>query len=145
VAALVDTNVLVYRHDPRYPEKKQIATDLLKRGVAQDSLRIPHQAIVEFVSAVSRPSIGGRPMLTREEAHREAEDLLSTFEILYPTEALVRMALRAAIAYRLEWFDAHLWAYADYYGLDRLISEDFEHDRLYGTVRAVNPFLPAPR
>jgi predicted nucleic acid-binding protein len=84
-------------------------------------------------------------MLTREEAHREAEDLLSTFEILYPTEALVRMALRAAIAYRLEWFDAHLWAYADYYGLDRLISEDFEHDRLYGTVRAVNPFLPAPR
>jgi predicted nucleic acid-binding protein len=145
VAALVDTNVLVYRHDPRYPEKKQIATDLLKRGVAQDSLRIPHQAIVEFVSAVSRPSIGGRPMLTREEAHREAEDLLSTFEILYPTEALVRMALRAAIAYRLEWFDAHLWAYADYYGLDRLISEDFEHGRLYGTVRAVNPFLPAPR
>jgi predicted nucleic acid-binding protein len=145
VAALVDTNVLVYRHDPRYPEKKQIATDLLKRGVAQDSLRIPHQAIVEFVSVVSRPSIGGRPMLTREEAHREAEDLLSTFEILYPTEALVRMALRAAIAYRLEWFDAHLWAYADYYGLDRLISEDFEHDRLYGTVRAVNPFLPAPR
>lgn len=141
MAALVDTNVLVYRHDPRYPEKKQIASDFLKRGIAQGSLRIPHQAIVEFVSVVSRPSIGGRPMLPREEAHREAEELLSTFEILYPTEALVRTALRAAIAYGLSWFDAHLWAYAEYYGLQDLVSEDFEHGRLYGTVRAVNPFL----
>lgn len=27
------------------------------------------------------------------------------------------------------------------YGLAELLSEDFEHGRLYGTVRAVNPFL----
>lgn len=53
----------------------------------------------------------------------------------------MRTALRAAAAYRLSWFDAHLWAFADYYGLEELISEDFEHGRLYGTVRAVNPFL----
>src|SRR5512143_53000 len=28
MAALVDTNVLVYRYDPRYPEKQRTATDL---------------------------------------------------------------------------------------------------------------------
>ena len=39
------------------------------------------------------------------------------------------------------WFDAHLWAYAEHYGLSELYSEDFQHDRLYGTVRVVNPFL----
>lgn len=83
-------------------------------------------------------------MLPHDEALREAEELLSTFEILYPNEALVRTALRAAIAYRLEWFDAHLWAYADYYGLQTLVSEDFEHGRMYGGVRVVNPFLSAP-
>jgi predicted nucleic acid-binding protein len=140
VAALVDTNVLVYRHDPRYPEKKRIATEFLRRGLAEGSLRLPHQAVVEFVSVVSRPMITGRPMLQLDEAHREAEELLSTFTILYPNEALVRTALRAAVAYRLEWFDAHLWAYADYYGLEELVSEDFEAGRLYGTVRIVNPF-----
>ena len=48
--------------------------------------------------------------------------------------------LRGAAAYQLSWFDAHLWAYAEYYGLSELLSEDFQHDRLYGTVRAVNPF-----
>jgi len=41
--------------------------------------------------------------------------------------------------------DAHLWAYAEEYGLAELLSEDFPHDRLYGTVRAINPFLDAPQ
>ena len=61
--------------------------------------------------------------------------------MLYPTEDVVRTALRGAAAYQLERFDAHLWAYAEVYGLDELLSEDFQHDRLYGTVRVVNPFL----
>lgn len=141
MAALVDTNVLVYRHDPRYPDKKQVATEFMRRSLAGGSLRLPHQAIVEFVAVVSRPMIGGRPLLTPDEARREAEELVSTFEVLYPNETILRTALRGAAAYRLNWFDAHLWAYADYYGLEELVSEDFEHGRLYGTVRAVNPFL----
>jgi predicted nucleic acid-binding protein len=38
-----------------------------------------------------------------------------------------------------------LWAYADEYGLDELVSEDFQHDRVYGAVRVVNPFAEEPR
>ena len=47
VASLVDTNVVVYRFDARFPRKRQIATELLRTGIAQGSLRVPHQAIVE--------------------------------------------------------------------------------------------------
>ncbi|MGH9362184.1 MAG: hypothetical protein ACRD2T_09720 [Thermoanaerobaculia bacterium] len=54
---------------------------------------------------------------------------------------MVRLALRGAAAYGLEWFDAQLWACAEHYRLAELCSEDFQHDRLHGTVRAVNPFL----
>ncbi len=50
------------------------------------------------------------------------------------------MALRGAAAYQLPWWDAHLWAYAEVYGLETLVSEDFQDGRLYGSVRAVNPF-----
>jgi predicted nucleic acid-binding protein len=78
-------------------------------------------------------------------AWREAEDLLVTGPVLYPTEAVVRTALRGAALYQLPWFDAHLWAFAEVYGLSELLSEDFQHGRLYGTVRAVNPFLQATR
>jgi predicted nucleic acid-binding protein len=141
VAALIDTNVLVYRFDPRFPRKQRIATNLLRRGVAEDVVRLPHQVILEFVAAVTRPLRGGQPLLSPDDARREAEELLTQFEVLYPNDAVVRTALRGSAAYSLPWFDAHLWAYAEYFGLVELISEDFQHDRLYGTVRAVNPFL----
>ena len=140
MAALVDTNVLVYRFDGRFPAKQRRAIELLKRGILDDSVRVPHQAIVEFVAAVSRPTSSGRPILPPMDARREAEEMLAQFEVLYPSETLLRTALRGAAAYQLGWFDAHLWAYAEHFGLAELWSEDFQHDRLYGTVRAVNPF-----
>jgi predicted nucleic acid-binding protein len=140
VAALVDTNVLVYRFDPRFPAKQTLATDVLRRGLADDEVRIPHQAVVEFVAAVTRTRDDSGPLLSHEEARREAEEFLRQFVILYPTESLVRTAIRGWATYQLGWFDAHLWAYAEEYGLAELLSEDFQHDRLYGTVRIVNPF-----
>ena len=140
MAALVDTNVLVYRFDERFPAKQRKATELLRRGIIEDSVRVPHQAVVEFVAAVSRPMSSGEPILAAADARREAEELLAQFEVLYPTAALVRTALRGAAAYPRGWFAAPLWAYAEHYGLEELWSEDFQHDRLYGTVRAVNPF-----
>jgi len=143
VAALLDTNVLVYRFDWRFPEKQQVASEVLRRGIEDDTLRLPHQAIVEFVAAVTRPVAGGEPLLSRPDALREAEELLSQFPILYPTEELVRTALRGALAYQLSWFDAHLWAYAEHYGLAELLSEDFQHDRIYGTVQVRDPFRVA--
>lgn len=141
MAALIDTNVLVYRFDPRFPEKQKRSNAVLRAGLRSDSVRVPHQAIVEFVAATTRQSRGGAPLLSPEDARREAEELLSQFTVLYPNEDVVRMAVRGAAAYQLAWFDAHMWAFAEVYGLDELLSEDFQHDRQYGSVRAVNPFL----
>jgi predicted nucleic acid-binding protein len=61
--------------------------------------------------------------------------------VLYPDEELVRIALRGAAAYQLSWSDAHMWAYAERFGLGRLLTEDFEHGRLYGTVETLDPFV----
>ena len=141
MTSLVDTNILVYRFDPRFPDKQQTAIDLLRRGIRDDSIRLPHQAIVEFVAAVTRSLRDAPPLLTPEQARQEAEEMLTQFEILYPNDALLRLALRGAAAYQLSWFDAHLWAYAEHFALGELISEDFQHDRLYGNVRTLNPFV----
>ena len=140
MAALVDTNVLVYRFDDRFPEKQRIAVDVLRRGIIEDSVRLPHQAIMEFVAAVTRP-IRGHVILNRADALREAEELLKQFTILYPNEAVLRTAMRGCAAYQLSWFDAHVWAYAEHYGLEEILTEDLVPDRLYGAVRVVNPFL----
>ena len=60
MAALVDTNMLVYRYDPRFPDKQEIASEVLRRGIDEDSLRLPHQAILEFVAATTRRLDRGR-------------------------------------------------------------------------------------
>ena len=104
MSALVDTNVLVYRFDPRDPAKQRVARELL----------------------------------------REVEDLMAQFEILYPTEPLLRTAIRAVATYRLSWLDAHLWAYAEHYALEEILLEDFSDGQRIGTVRIRNPFrIPA--
>jgi predicted nucleic acid-binding protein len=141
VASLVDTNMLVYRCDPIDPEKSARASDLLREGVAAKELYLPHQALIEFVNAVTKRRAGGRSLLNREETWRQAEDLLNEFPVLYPNEKVFRIAMLGMAAYRFSWYDAHLWAYAEHYGLPELLSEDFEHGRKYGTVRVRNPFL----
>ena len=138
--ALIDTNILIYRYDARFPEKQSIASDVLRDGIATGSARIPHQAVVEFVAVTTRGSPGNR-LLDAADARREAEELMAQFPILYPDEAVLRTALRGAAAYGLSWFDAHLWAYAEVHGIAELLSEDFQHGRLYGTVTVRNPFL----
>ena len=145
MASLIDTNVLVYSFDARDPRKQEVADRLLRDGVIGEDLLVPHQALIEFVSATTRPrsDLGGESLLTRGEACREAERIMDEFTVLYPDAAVMSTALRGAIAYQLSWFDAHLWAYAEVNGLDEILSEDFEHGRRYGTVRVRDPFLEA--
>ena len=140
VAALVDTSVLVYRFDPRFPLKQEQATELLRRGIVDQSIVLPYQALIEFVAATTRPVSGRASLLTKQEAHREVEDLLAQFPVAYPTDNTLRTALRGAALYQMSWFDSLIWAYADERGLDPLWSEDFQDGRLYGRVSVRNPF-----
>jgi len=111
VISLIDTNILVYRFDPRFPQKQRIAVEVLRSGVMNETLRIPHQALMEFVAVVTRVDRGTQPLLSDAHARREAEELLTQFTVLYPNAVVFRAALRGAAAYQLSWFDAHLWAY----------------------------------
>jgi predicted nucleic acid-binding protein len=142
VATLVDTNILIYRCDPRDPAKREVARAELRRGAGSDQFRIAHQSLVEFVNSAIR-SRGGPSLMTPEDATRQAELLMAEFPILYPNDQLFRAALLGMAAYRLSWFDAHLWAYAEHYGIAEILSEDFEHGRMYGRVRVRNPFVEA--
>ena len=143
MASLVDTNVLVYVHDPRSPAKQKRAIEVLERGCAEGTLALPHQAVIEFVAATTRPRAGG-PLLDLAEAVREADEFLLKYEVLYPRPEVVRTALHGAVVYGLPWYDAHLWAYAEHFRCPEILSEDFVHGRYYGSVRVVDPFREGP-
>ena len=140
---LIDTNVLTYRYDERFPDKQRIAESVLRDGIASRHPVIAHQSIVEFVASTTRGAPENR-ILDFTDAIREAEELMTQFSIIYPDESVLRMALRGAAADGLSWFDAHIWAYAEVHGIRELFSEDFQHGRMYGTVIAQNPFLLYP-
>ena len=146
MAALVDSNVLVACFDPYQPEKQKVAVYLLREGLRHGTMILAHQTLVEFVAATTRPRTTGMdqaPLLTPTEAWREAEELRNQFPVLYPSDNTLATAVRGAALYGLSWLDAHLWAHAAEHGIPELLSEDFEHHRLYGTVRAINPFATA--
>ena len=84
------------RYDPRFPDKQEVATAVLRRGIEEDSLRLPHQAVLEFVAATTRRLDGGPP-LHPADARREAEEFLRQFTVPYPTEDVVRTALRGRL------------------------------------------------
>ena len=136
---LVDTNILVYRFDDRAKAKQARAIEVLRPGIAV--FHVAYQSVVEFHSVITKPIAGRAPLLGAVDARRETEELLTEFKVIYPTASIVRRALDGKVAHQLSWFDALIWAHAEEFGLEELISEDFQHDRLYGTVRVVNPFL----
>jgi predicted nucleic acid-binding protein len=140
-STIVDTNILVYCYDPRDPRKQRIAAEFVDRGIAEQSILISYQAVVEFYAAVTRRDRAGVSLLDHATATREMEKMLAEFDVLYPTEDIIRAAMRAAADYQLPWYDALMWAYADINGLTEIISEDFQHGRLYGGIRVINPFL----
>ena len=73
VRALIDTSVLVYRYDDRFPEKQRIADEVLRTGISSGTARIAHQSIVEFVAAPTRGRVEER-LLEAAETQREAEE-----------------------------------------------------------------------
>jgi hypothetical protein len=68
------------------PDKQKIARELLRRGLADQELVLPHQAIVEFVAAATRPrsDLDGASLLAPRVAYREAEGLMRDFPELPP-------------------------------------------------------------
>lgn len=139
---LIDTNILVYRFDPRDPVKQESACALIRKELTAGEARLCPQTLVEFVAAATRPlkTTPSLPLLTPEEATYEAEELLHQFEVVPASAEQYRLAIRGWRTYGLSWFDAHLWSFAEHHGLDTIYSEDFQHGRTYGAVRVINPF-----
>lgn len=135
----VDTNILVYRYDIYTPRKRAIARRLLRDGLVSGKALVPYQALIEFVSVMTRTR--GQPLVaSRLAALQEAQILVSEFPILYPTAGQLELALAGCALHGMSWFDACMWSYAEHHGIPVLYSEDLQHGRVYGGVTVVNPF-----
>ena len=138
--ALVDTNVLVYAHDPADAAKQQRAIAVLAALAEAGAGCFSSQVLAEFYWSVTR---GRRPLLTPEEAGAQVDRLCAGWPVLAVTASIVSEATAGVRHHRFSYWDAQLWATARLNQVAVVLSEDFASGSRVGGVRFVNPLVPA--
>ncbi len=134
----LDTNVFVYSFDRRSAAKARRAAQLITRAVESGKGVVSFQVVQEFFNVALRRF--ERPM-TVGEAEQYLTFVLRPLLSVHSSQALYGNALRLFDEGRLSWYDALIVAGAMEGQCSLLYSEDLQHDRKFGDVRIVNPFL----
>lgn len=139
-AFLIDTNVLVYAHDPRDRNKQQRALFVLDSLVRNEAGVLSAQCLSEFFSVVTRRL--PKPM-TADEALAQIERLARSFHVLNVTPQVVLEGCRGVAQHGMSIWDALIWAVAKLNQISYVLTEDAEHGRFLEGVNFLNPFAPA--
>jgi len=139
-AFLVDTNVLVYAHDPRDRNKQQRALLVLDSLIGSDRAVISVQCLSEFFSVVTRRL--PEPM-TGSQAVAQVERFARSCRVLDLTPAVILEGCRGAAQHGVSIWDALIWAAAKLNQVPYVLTEDSEHGRFLEGVRFLNPFSSA--
>ena len=134
--AFVDTNVLVYAYDADAGEKHDSANRLLTQLWSDESGAISAQVLQEFYVTVTRK-------LPRPLSRRAARDVVLTYDAWAPHRPTVSDLVAASELeerHRLAFWDALIIVSAERCDSDRLLSEDLQHGRRFGSVVVSNPF-----
>ena len=133
IECFLDSNVLLYAasEKKRDPRRAPIATRL----VVEKLFGVSGQTLAEFVSVARRKG------LIDDESLDEWLVFLGNCPMVVIDEAYVRAGLDLARRYRIQYYDAALLAAAERLGAPIFYTEDLNHNQIYGSVRAVNPFL----
>ena len=134
----VDTNVLLYTLDSTNPSKQAAA--LMWRDALWEHRagRLSWQVLSEFyVNATAK--MGAQAATARQLVISYAQWEAAGFTI-----NLLQRAWHWVDQAGVSYWDALILAAAERSGCQWLLSEDFQHERTYGTIRVLNPFLTEP-
>ncbi len=132
----VDTNILVYLHDSKEPEKQKRATEIMETLWRQASGCLSSQVLVEFYAVATRKL---KPGLAPEIARQEIRDLMG-WAPQPPSAELLERAWRLEDRYGLSWWDSLIAAAALAQNCRMLLSEDLQDGLEIDGLRIVNPF-----
>jgi len=130
-----DTNVLIYAAVGHHSDPSKYLK--ARRLIADADYSTSGQVLAEFYVNVTRniPS-----PLTLEKAAQWVTTL-SRKPCQEIDSAVVMRGIAHAQRYQLSYWDGAIIAAAERLQVETLYTEDLNHNQLYGTVRAINPFL----
>ncbi len=134
---LVDTNILVYAHDPSDIKKNHRSIEILDELRNSGAGVLSTQVLMEFVRAVT----GNIPNpMNMKTAASQARIFIATWPVVPVTGFIVDEALRGVMSHRLSLWDAQVWATARMNQIPTVLTEDFAHGIEIDGVRFINPF-----
>jgi predicted nucleic acid-binding protein len=134
--AFFDTNIFVYAEDQAYPEKQEIAIDLItahqKLGLAMVSL----QVLQEYFVTVTR-KLGVDPKIAQQKV-----ELMSRMHVVRLLPGDIIKAIEIHRLHGTSFWDSMIIHAAKMAGAKVLYSEDLHAGREFGDLRIANPFQP---
>ena len=130
----VDTNILLYVHDPRDARKPRIAMELVN---SLDDPALLWQGAGGYVAAARKLTPFG---LTVAAALDNIHTLRRIWTCCGPTWDVLDEAERLITRYSLSFWDALLVASCLVHGVEKLYTEDFSGYGSIGGVQIVDPF-----
>lgn len=132
----LDTNILVYARDSRFPEKQSIADKLVQNAFASGLGRVSRQVLHEFYVTTTRKL---SPGLDKKEA-REAVTALEYLETAPRTGAALKYAWSLEDRFQLSFWDSLIIAAASLEECSVIYTEDLRPGLQVDKLRIVNPF-----
>jgi predicted nucleic acid-binding protein len=130
----VDTNVLVYVHDPRDPKKQETAISLLD---SLEDIVLLWQVSCEYLAASRKLAPFGYDLTM---AFEDVRDMRSSWKTILPSWALQDLARDLTSGYSLSFWDAMIVAACLDSGVTRLYSEDLNSNSRIEGLSIINPF-----
>jgi len=136
VDSFLDTNVLIYAvsSDPAEAPKKEKTLELIENT----DFGLSAQVLQEFYITVTKKIALPLPPY-------DAVALLEQFRnlpVVWTDYPLIVAGIETALRFEISYWDGAIIAAAERLGAATLYTEDLNHGQRYGSVEAINPFLP---
>ena len=130
-----DSNILIYFADGADPQKQQIAENLIKNAVINDTGVISTQSLQEFFAATTR-----KLLCTKEKAKEYVENFSESFTVEQVSVPLILKAINISIKNQFSFWDSLILAAAIQTGCIICYSEDLTNGQIVDGVKILNPF-----
>lgn len=134
MSVFLDTNIIAYANDARFPEKQAIALGLIQEALRKKDTVVSTQVLGEFVSV----GLGKLKLVVSEVLRQVA--MLEKLDVVQVTPGLIRRGIELRQTYGVHFWDGCILAAAEVARCDMVLSEDLNPGQLYAGARVQNPF-----
>lgn len=137
VDAFLDTNVLIYAVSsaPAESAKKERALELIMHADFGLSAQVLQELYENVTRKIAAPLAPDAAVALLDEFRR--------FPMVLTDYPLIVAGVEISLRFGISYWDGTIIAAAERLGASTLYTEDLSHGQRYGSVQAVDPFVPA--